>query len=98
MHFVMSYDLGASGERRQVVEEKISTILKPYRWAKRLTTFYIIEVQSTYEWQNILKQMQTLSNSIPESLLFIMSPPMKGGKYDGILKDGEWDFINKLTN
>jgi hypothetical protein len=97
MHFVFTYDLSATGERRKQIEEELDTYLKPYAWVRRLSTFYIIKVNSTLEWENLLKQLQGYSNSLPEKFHFIMSPPMTGGTYNGILTEGLWDDINKIS-
>ena len=97
MHFILSYDLSASGVRRNEVEEKINEIIKPHKWAKRLSTLYILEVHSDSDWNSILQQLQNLSNNIPEKFEFIMSPAMHGGRYDGSLKTGDWDFVNEIT-
>ena len=97
MHFIFTYDLSASGKRREEIEESINKIIKPYKWARRLSTFYIIKIDSESDWNSILQQVQNLSKNIPEKFHFIMSPAMSGGSYNGILKKGDWDFVNKLT-
>lgn len=99
MHFVLSYDLGASGERRAEIENQIEQILAPYKYVKRLTTFYIIHIAVASEWDTILSKLSELSQSITESLHFIMSPTMpSGSKYNGMLNRGEWDEINNISN
>ncbi len=98
MHFVLSYDLGADGTRRAEIEEKIQTIINKYRNVKRLTTFYIIHVGNSLEWENIRSQLTNLSVEIPERLHFIMTPLMDGGKYNGILLEGQWEEVNAITN
>lgn len=98
MHFVLSYDLSATGERRTELEGRIQTIINPYRHVKRLSTFYIVHVDNNAEWTTIRRQMTDLSQGIPERLHFIMSPLMEGGKYNGILPQGQWDDINVITN
>jgi len=97
MHFTLTYDLGASGNRRTEIETEIDKILKPYNWAKRLTTFYIVKIDNQSEWDKILQQLQDLSKSITEKFHFIMSPVMDGGNYNGILKKGSWDNVNKIS-
>ncbi len=98
MHFVLSYDLGADGTRRAEIEEKIQKIINKYRNVKRLTTFYIIHVGNSLEWENIRSQLTNLSVEIPERLHFIMTPLMDGGKYNGILLEGQWEEVNAITN
>jgi len=98
MHFVLSYDLSATGERRTEVENRIHEIINPYRNVRRLTTFYIIHVSNNSEWETIRTQMTELSRQIPERLHFIMSPLMDGGYYDGILSQNQWTEVNAITS
>lgn len=98
MHFVMSYDLSATGAHRTEIEGQIQTILNNYRHVQRLTTFFIIHVDNNNQWENIRQDLTALSNRITESMHFIMSPLMDGGRYNGILTQGEWDEINNITN
>lgn len=99
MHFVLSYDLGASGERRTQIENQIEEILSPYGHVKRLTTFYIVHITVASEWNTILSRLSELSQNITESFHFIMSPTMPtGSRYNGILNRGDWDEINNISN
>lgn len=98
MHFTLTYDLGAEGEQRTIVENKISEILKPYKLVKKLTTFYIIYVPSTDKWDLLLSELTNLSKSIPDRFHFLMSPAMSGGIYNGVLPKEEWNSINEITN
>lgn len=98
MHFVLSYDLGAEGQRRSEIEKEIETILSPYTHVKRLSTFYIIRIQENIEWESIRVALTNLAQKISESFHFIMSPPISEGNYNGILYRGEWDEINAITN
>ena len=98
MHFVLTYDLSAQGERRAEIETRIEQILNPYVHVKRLTTFYIIHVNDVASWEQIRLSLTNLSQSIQETFHFIMAPAMKGGRYNGILNQGEWDEINRITN
>lgn len=99
MHTVFSYDLHIpTGNRRTEVENRIEEILRPFTHVRRLTTFYIVYVPSQAEWTVLLNQLTELSRGIPETFRFIMSPPMEGGRYNGILPRGEWDKVNEITN
>lgn len=98
MHFVLSYDLGAEGSRRAEIENRIERVLSPYPHVKRLTTFYIIKVANTGEWDTIRIRLNDLANDIQEEFHYIMSSPNReAGKYNGILFRGEWDAINEIT-
>ena len=98
MHFVLSYDLSLQGEQRTQVENQIQTIISPYRHVRCLTTFYIVHIDDRVAWQNILNLLSELSRQNQGQLLFVMSPIMHGGRYNGMLQTGGWDAINELTN
>lgn len=98
MHFVLSYDLSATEERRTEIESRIENILANYKHIKRLSTFYIVHVSNNIEWDSIRIALTNLVNGISEKMHFIMSPLMNGGMYNGILSTGEWDEINAITN
>lgn len=98
MHCTISYDLSANaGARRQEIESKINEILAPYHHVSRLTTFYVVHLNNQAEWDALLAAMTTYARSIPERLHFIMSPLMNGGRYDGLLRSGDWQEINAIV-
>ena len=98
MHFVISYDLSAEGTRRAEIERRIESVLSPYQHVKRLSTFYVVRIERAFDWDDILKKLNSLSTEIPEEFHFIMTNPnTQLGKYNGILYRGEWEDINNLT-
>lgn len=97
MHFVLSYDLGAEGQRREEIEEQIRVILNPYQYVRKLTTFFIVHVNNQAESVAIRTTLTDLSQNIPERFHFIMSPMMEGGLYNGILPQNDWIDINQIT-
>lgn len=99
MHFILSYDLDASGERRDHIENQIEEILSPYRHVKRLNSVYIVGIAVKSEWDTILSKLTKLSQSIIEKFNFIMSPTMSPGRiYNGVLNCGDWDEVNNVSN
>lgn len=98
MHCTFSYDLSANaGPRRQEIENRIIEILSPYHNVSRLKTFFVIHLNNQAEWDALLAAMTSYARSIPETLHFIMSPLMNGGRYDGLLKAGDWQDINAIV-
>ncbi len=98
MHFVISYDLKAEGTRRAELEDKIESILSPYKHVKRLTTFYVVKVTNAQEWESIRVELNGLATNIPEEFHYVMTcPDANPGKYNGILYRGDWDAINEIT-
>lgn len=99
MHFVLSYDLSASGERRTEIENQIEQILAPYKYIRRLSTFYIIHIDVASEWDTILSKLVDLSQNIAEKFQFIMSPTMpSGSRYNGMLSRTDWSEINTISS
>jgi len=97
MHFTLTYDLGAEGERRTAIENQIQEILKPYKLVKKLTTFYIIYVPTVENWELLRGALTNFQKTISEKFYFIMSPPMSGGTYNGVIPKDEWAAINEIT-
>jgi len=98
MHFIVSWDIKASNPEWNRLNEGMKEILKPYSWARPLTTLYIVNVQDQTTWNNILTNLQNYCNINKGKIDFIMSPLMSGGRYDGILNKEMWDEINKRSN
>lgn len=98
MHFVLSYDLSAQGERRRQIETEIVGVLGQFRHIRRLTTFFIIHVDNQNQWEQIRQSLTEIARRIPEDFYFIMSPLMSLGRYNGFLHQQEWDEINVITD
>jgi len=97
MHCVFSYDLAAERERRVEIETKILEILREYQHVKRLSTFFIVYIPSKEDWDRLLKELTQYLQPIPERAHFILSPPMVGGMYNGLLGVNDWAEINAIT-
>lgn len=101
MNFVFSYDLGIeAGARRNEIENKIIECLPQDKFTRQLNNFFIVQVDDSTKWNEILDKLTSLSKSIPETFYFIMSPPMDESsdkKYNGMLPSDRWTVINKLT-
>lgn len=98
MHFILTYDIHASGDSRTRIEEGINQIIKQYSWVKPLTTTFIIQVNGQIEWNNIHQSLTTLAQNNQGTVNYIMTPLMQGGRYDGWLNQDLWNEINKRTN
>ena len=97
MHFVLTYDLTAEGQRRTEIENEITNILSPYQFVHRLSTFFIIHVDTLNQWETIRVALTELARRIPEQFFFIMSPAMSVGRYNGFLPQEQWNDINAIT-
>lgn len=99
MHFTLILDIKASGERKTEIERYIwDDILSKYKRAKRLSgKVIILQIESDSEWKKILERLSEYSKEQPETIHYIMTPAMTGGRYNGILPKDNWDFINEIT-
>jgi hypothetical protein len=99
MHFAMCLDIKATGNRYAEISDHIwDNLLAKHKRARRLGNFFIVQVNSQDQWDSILSATTEYINEQPESIHFIMTPVMSGGKYNGILNKDDWDFINEITN
>lgn len=97
MHCVFSYDLAADGDRREEIVNTIERILSTQRNVRRLSTFYIVHIQNQEEWNSLLQRLTNYLQPMPERAHFILSPPMSGGLYNGLLGANDWTEINDIT-
>ena len=97
MHFVLSWDIAATGKERETLEEALKACIKSYSWVRPLTTVYVIKINTNSEWPKILDALSKVAQSYEPKIRFIMSPPSTGGKYNGWLSNNLWNEINKRT-
>ena len=98
MHFVVAWDISAKGERWTAINNDLKSVIDKYSWARPLTTYYIVKVSGQSDWDAILNSLTTKAKSHKETVHFVMSPLMQGGRYNGILPKDMWDKINKRTD
>lgn len=98
MNFVLTYDLKLTGQERTSIETRIDNVLKPYKYAKNLSTFYVIHIDSYTQWDQILVSMTNIAKDLVGKFHFIMSPPVNGGRYNGYLPYKSWETINGITS
>lgn len=97
MHFVVSWDISASGDEWTRLNNQLKDKLSTYSWARPLTTFYVVNVSSHETWNSILSSLAGVCKENPGKINFIMTPLMSGGRYNGFLDKKMWDEINKRS-
>nr|WP_299214216.1 hypothetical protein [uncultured Allomuricauda sp.] len=100
MHIGIALEIKANAERKKEIRDYIwNNILSQYKRAMRLGgNFLVLRIPSQDDWQKILNEMTSYTKDVPETVHFIMTPPMEGSRYNGVLEKGNWDFINEITN
>ena len=56
MHIAVTWDISASGENWSSINERMRDVLKPYSWARPLTTFYVVKPESVTLQASILRK------------------------------------------
>ncbi len=97
MHFVVSWDISASGERWKTLNDKMREKLSAYSWVRPLTTLYVVKVASQETWDSILTALTDVCKENPKEINFIMTPLMNGGQYNGWLPEGTWKEVNERS-
>lgn len=97
MHFVISWDIKTQGERRSSIESLLFAGLKNFSWVRPLTTFYIVQINTLNDWNNLFNYFISISKYYQNEINFIMTPPMSGGRYNGLLPQNLWKDINNKS-
>jgi hypothetical protein len=74
MHFVVSWDLKAEGNRWAEINSAMLGGMHGYAWLRLLATFYILEIDSEGDWQVIHENLLSIAERYPGEINFLMSP------------------------
>ncbi len=97
MHIAVTWDISASGEIWSSINERMRDVLKPYSWARPLSTFYVVKVNGEYDRTAIREGLTAIASSSSSTVHFVVTPLMSSGSYDGYLPKDMWDNINERT-
>ena len=95
MHFVVSWDIGASGVEWANLDNKMREKLEPYFYACPLKTLCVVKTESQQEWDSIYSELITICKANPNEVHFIMTPLMDGGRYSGFIPENLWEKMNE---
>ena len=95
MHFIVSWDVKAIGEREKEIDTALANCLKGYSWVRPLKDFYIVRIESNADWDKIVQAMVEVGRQYKGEVNFIFSPVMQGGSYNGWLPKTMWDKIRE---
>jgi hypothetical protein len=97
MHILISWDIHASGARRNEINAKLKECVSGYSWVRPLTTLYIVQFDDLEDRELIKAALVDLCGQFPREIYFIMSPAMEGGLYNGWLPKRLWPKIRQRT-
>jgi len=98
VHLVVSWDISAAGERHAELNKNMRNALEGFSWARPLTTFYVVKVDSESDRTAIHNRLLEVAKSDSATVNFIISPVMAGGRYDGYLPSDMWEKLNKRSD
>lgn len=97
MHFIVSWDTKAQGERQSEINSALKGCLKGYSWVRPLVAFYIVKVDSQKDWDSIFECLTNVARQYKREANFVLSPLMEGGRYNGWLPKNLWPAIRKRS-
>ena len=95
MHFALSWDISASGDRWREINDAMKVLLKGYSWVKPLKTFYVIKVDAAEQREKLIDGLVEVVGRYSEAINFVATPVMSGGGYNGWLPSEMWEKIEK---
>jgi len=94
MHFIVHWEFPRPDPINVVIESELAGVLLPYSWARPLTNFFVVNVVSSEQYTALSGALQFVANKYPANILLIISPPMSGGRYSGMLPPNLWTELN----
>ena len=98
MHIVVSWDISNAGDRHSDLNKAMREGLNGYSWARPLTTFYVVRVESEADRATIRDRLLKVAEADSANITFVVSPVMAGGRYDGYLPNDMWEKLNKRSD
>ena len=97
MHFIVSWEIKATGDEFTRINDELRDKLKLHSWVRPLTSLYVVNVASQEIWNSILKELQSVGEKYPNKINLLLSPLMQGGRYNGLMGSKMWDEINQRS-
>ncbi len=95
MHFVVSWDIRASGIEWTNLDNKMREKLDSYFYTRPLKMLYIVKADSQQEWDSIYTELIAVCKDNANEINFIMTPLMNGGRYSGFIPENLWEEVNE---
>lgn len=98
MHIAVSWDISAKEPRWGVLNDQMRDCFKGLSWVRPLSTFYIVRVDGESGRGRIQERLLSVATAVPETIHFVVSPLMPGGRYNGYLPKDTWSKVNERTD
>jgi hypothetical protein len=97
MHFVVCWNIEATGAQRKAICEALKRCLKGYSWVRPLRNFHIIRIRSSADWEVIVEKLKNVAKRYTRQVRFVATPLMQGSGYRGWLPKNKWYKIAMRT-
>ena len=97
MHVAVSWDISAEGDRWKTIDERMRAAIDRYPWVRPLSTFYVVQIYSESDRQQIQNSLVAVARSAGATVHFLITPAMVGGQYQGYLPTDHWAKISVRT-
>ena len=89
MHFTISWDIEADQEGYKRISTLLTDTIKKHSMmiTEPISKFIVVKVETEAKWDIILKALIGITEMYKGKITFIMSPLMKGGQYNGRIRD-----------
>lgn len=74
MHLIVSWDIKQQGQRRMEIDCAMKKVLDGYSWIQPLAMFYIIDINSEFDWHIIQDRLLSIAQNYLSEVNFLMSP------------------------
>lgn len=97
MHITVSWDIYATGQKLDELNNEMKEALQGYSWVRPLKSTYIVKINSNEERTELKNALVKIIAKSDKKIHLLISPPMDGGVYTGWLPKGLWEKINQRT-
>lgn len=100
MHAMITWRIRSqSGDGWRAWNDRLMAVLQPYKWLRPLDTTYVVELDDVDAYETIAKAFDRIANEAETgTVAVIMSPPINGGRYGGVLPEDMWPALNALSD
>jgi len=98
MHCLLTYGLTGSPAEQARLNAEIAAVVKRNPHVQVLGNTYVIKVNSDAEATQLLNAIVGVARTAPNSMNFIVTPIISGGRYNGWLPQSLWTQINSVTS
>lgn len=97
MHFVVHWEFPRADVVNTTIEAELQVALRPYSWVRPMTNFYVVNVPSSDQYNALAGALQHIATKYSANVHLIISPPMSGGRYTGVLPQNLWAELNSRS-